>query len=107
MSDESTHESEAVASTNSKSSAAKKSTSTGLLMMLLSPVLALSPFLIGLPMTKLFCEQPANEGNCSWVALGWLGLLSIPAGAIMFFVGLIIAMVSGAKSALAPKDSDS
>ena len=94
MSDEpEVHDAPAVQPTRSKST-------TGLLIMLLSPVLAISPFLIGIPLSKILCEQPANEGNCSWVALGWFGLITIPVGGIMFIVGLLTLVAGAAKSAI-------
>ncbi len=74
--------------------------SPGLWIMLLSPVVAVSPFLLGGPLQLLFCPKPANEGNCGWVALGWLGLITIPAGGIMFIVGLVTLIAGAAKSAI-------
>ena len=78
----------------------EKTSSPGLWIMLLSPVVAVSPFLVGGPLQLLFCPKPANEGNCGWVALGWFGLITIPVGGIMFIVGLVTLVAGAAKSAI-------
>jgi hypothetical protein len=69
----------------------------GVIVLLLSPLVAFSPFIVGFPLASLLCPQPANEGNCSWAALPWLAFLTIPAGGIMFIVGIIWA-IKGAVS---------
>jgi hypothetical protein len=73
------------------------SAKTGALAMLLSPLLAVSPFLAGALLSLAFCGPDANEGNCSWAALPWLMFLTIPVGGLMFIIGLVILIVSLAK----------
>ncbi len=67
---------------------------TGLLTMLLAPLLAVSPFLAGALLSLAFCGPDANEGNCGWAALPWFMFLTIPLGALMFIAGVVIVIVS-------------
>ena len=76
---------------------------SGLIMMAASPLLAIGPFLVGWPLATIFCPQPANEGNCSWAALPWMCILTIPAGGVLFIVGLVTAIVGAAKESGDPK----
>lgn len=70
---------------------------TGLSMMLIAPLFAVSPFIAGAFLSLVFCGPDANEGNCGPAALPWFMFFTIPAGALMFIVGLVISLVSLAK----------
>jgi uncharacterized membrane protein YhaH (DUF805 family) len=62
-----------------------------------SPIVGLSPFIIGGIGAQLTCDgglAAANEANCGWAALGWFALVTIPAGALLFVVGLVMGIVS-------------
>ena len=67
---------------------------TGLVMTVLSPIFAVSPFLIALPLATLFCGPDANEANCGWAALPWYMFFTIPAAILMFVVGVVILVVA-------------
>lgn len=73
------------------------SVKTGALAMILSPLLAVAPFLAGALLSLVFCGADANEGNCAWAALPWFMFITIPVGALMFLAGLVIFIVSLAK----------
>lgn len=66
-------------------------------MMLIAPLFAVSPFIAGAFLSVVFCGPDANEGNCGPAALPWFMFFTIPAGALMFIVGLVILLVSLAK----------
>ena len=70
------------------------SVKAGLLAMLLAPLLAVAPFLVGAAGAAVFCGPGANEANCGFGVLPWLMILTLPAGALMFIVGLVILIVS-------------
>lgn len=70
------------------------SVKTGVIAMLLPPLFALSPFIVAWPLALVFCGPDANEGNCGFAALPWMMILTIPAGALMFIVGLVIFIVA-------------
>lgn len=70
------------------------SVKTGVLVMLLSPLLAVGPFLVGVAGAAVFCGPDANEGNCGFAALPWMMILTLPAGALMFIVGLVMFIVA-------------
>lgn len=70
------------------------SVKTGLLAMLLAPLFAVAPFLVGAGSAYIFCGPDANEANCGFAVLPWMMILTIPAGALMFIVGLVILIVS-------------
>lgn len=63
----------------------------GLILVLLSPIVAILPWLIALPLQFLLCEQPANEGNCGPAALPWFMFFTIPIGALMLLSGTAIS----------------
>ena len=67
---------------------------TGLLIIALSPIFAVSPFLIALPLATLLCGPDANEANCGWAALPWYMFFTIPAAILMFVVGVVILVVA-------------
>ena len=73
------------------------SVKTGVIAMLLAPLFALSPFIVAWPLARVFCGPDANEGNCGFAALPWLMILTLPAGALLFIVGLVVLIVSLAK----------
>ena len=73
------------------------SVKAGVLAMLLSPLLAVGPFLVGAAGAAVFCGSGANEANCGFAVLPWMMLLTLPAGALLFIVGLIIFIVALAK----------
>jgi hypothetical protein len=70
------------------------SVKTGLIAMLLSPVLAVLPFLAGALLSRVFCGPDANEGNCGWAALPWFMFFTIPAAVVMFVTGFVLLIVS-------------
>ncbi|NBO35052.1 MAG: hypothetical protein EBU89_03840 [Actinobacteria bacterium] len=70
------------------------SAKTGALAMLLSPLLAVSPFLAGALLSLAFCGPDANEGNCGWAALPWFMFITIPAAALMFVTGFVVLVIS-------------
>jgi len=73
------------------------SVKTGVIAMLLAPLLAVAPLLIGAAGAAVFCGPGANEANCGFAVLPWMMLLTLPAGALMFIAGLIIFIVALAK----------
>jgi hypothetical protein len=72
--------------------------------MLLSPVLAVLPFLAGALLSRVFCGPDANEGNCGWAALPWFMYYTIPAAAVMFVTGFVVLIISLVKKAFTKKD---
>jgi hypothetical protein len=66
---------------------------TGLLIIALSPIFAVSPFLIALPLATLLCGPDANEANCGWAALPWFMYFTIPAALVMLLTGVIITVI--------------
>ena len=69
----------------------------GLLIMALSPLFAVSPYIFGALLSLAFCGPDANEGNCAWAALPWFMFFTIPIAAVMFIVGLVTLIISLAK----------
>jgi hypothetical protein len=65
----------------------------GILTMLLAPLLAISP-LVGIPLARVFCGPDANESNCGFGVLPWFMYFTIPAGALLFIVGLVVFTVA-------------
>lgn len=61
-----------------------------------SPVLAVSPFLIGMA-GSLVTPGCTNEANCGWAVLPWFMFLTIPAGFVMFLFGLFRFITSLSK----------
>jgi len=57
---------------------------------------SLSPLIIGI-IGAWFIEwktgQPCHEGNCSWGALPWLTLMTMPIGFLLFGIILIIFLL--------------
>ena len=70
------------------------SVKTGVLVMLLAPLLAVGPLLVGAAGAAVFCGSGANEANCGFAVVPWLMYLSIPAGALLFVVGLVVFIVA-------------
>lgn len=73
------------------------SVKTGALAMLLAPLFAISPFIVAWPLARVFCGADANEANCGFAVLPWLMILTLPAGALLFIVGLVVLILSLAK----------
>jgi hypothetical protein len=61
---------------------------TALIFMSATPILAVSPFLIGW-LGSLVTPGCTNEANCSWAALPWLMFLTIPGGVVFFILGFV------------------
>jgi hypothetical protein len=61
---------------------------SALIFMSATPILAVSPFLIGW-LGSLITPGCTNEANCGWAALPWLMFLTIPGGVVFFILGLI------------------
>lgn len=76
------------------------SVKTGALAMLVSPLVAIAPYVAGAFLSVVFCGPDANEGNCAWAAMPWFMFFTIPAAAVLFLVGLVIFIVSLAKKLL-------
>ena len=70
------------------------SVKAGALAMLLAPLLAAAPLLIGAAGAAVFCGPGANEANCGFGVLPWFMFYTIPAGALMFIVGLVVFIVA-------------
>jgi len=81
------------------------SVKTGLIAMLLSPVLAVLPFIAGALLSRVFCGPDANEGNCGWAALPWFMFITIPAAALMFVTGFVVLIISLVKKVAKKNDS--
>lgn len=60
------------------------SVKTGALAMLVSPLVAIAPYVAGAFLSVVFCGPDANEGNCASAALPWLMFFTIPFGILMF-----------------------
>lgn len=58
-----------------------------LILMSTSPVLAVSPFLIGMA-GSVVTPGCTNEANCGWAVLPWFMFLTIPAAFVFFILGL-------------------
>lgn len=57
-----------------------------------------SPVLIGLIgawITEYTSGEPCHEGNCGWMVLPWLGMFTLPAGAILFIAFMILVFIDG------------
>jgi len=67
------------------------------LAIILIMIFALSPLLIGISgawFSELTSGIPCNnEGNCVWLVLPWLGMITFPIGLILFIALLIITMI--------------
>jgi len=61
----------------------------GILIIILIGLSPIIVALIGSTLSEFISGTPCNEGNCAWMALIWLALLSIPAS----FVGIIVYIV--------------
>lgn len=56
---------------------------------------AFSPFLIGVMgawATEKFSGQPCHEGNCGWMVLPWLTVFTLPIGAFLLLVFLLMVV---------------
>jgi len=58
--------------------------------------IGLSPIIIGLLgawVTEIITRQPCHEGNCVWMALPWMIMLSIPIAGFGLIIFLIIILI--------------
>jgi hypothetical protein len=81
------------------------SVKTGLIAMLVAPVLAVLPLLAGLTLARLFCGPDANEANCGWGVLPWFTFYTAPAGFVLFVTGFVVLTISLVKKVAEKKDS--
>jgi hypothetical protein len=81
------------------------SVKTGLIAMLVAPVLAVLPLLAGLTLARLFCGPDANEADCGWAVLPWFTFYTAPAGSVMFVTGFVVLIISLVKKAAKKNDS--
>ena len=58
----------------------------------LAPLFAFSPFIIG--MVGSSGMSSCNESNCEWATLGWLGIITIPLGIMLYVAGLIGSLIA-------------
>jgi hypothetical protein len=69
---------------------------TKLPLMLLSIFfVGVSPVLIGIlgaRITESLTGQPCHEGNCGWMVLPWLGMITIPLAGLVLIVVVIVAL---------------
>jgi uncharacterized membrane protein YhaH (DUF805 family) len=68
----------------------------GFSLVIVSPLVAFSPFILAGIGAQLFCEgglAGANEGNCGWAALPWFMLVSIPTAGLLAIVGLVLGLI--------------
>ena len=71
---------------------------TGKIMLGISPLVAFGPFIIGAVGGQLFCEgglSAANEANCSFAALPWLSIVTLPAGLVIAVTGIVMISRDG------------
>ena len=59
-----------------------------LISMSATPILAVSPYLIGL-VGSWVTPGCTNEANCGWAVLPWFMFLTIPAGVVFFILGFV------------------
>lgn len=59
----------------------------------LSPLVGFSPFIIG-GLGSLLTPNCTNEANCGWAALPWLMFATVPAGFVLFLLGLVRFLIS-------------
>lgn len=80
------------------------SVKTGLIAMLLAPLLAILPLLLGMTLARLFCGPDANEANCGWGVLPWFTFYTAPAGFVLFVTGSVVLIISLVKKVAVKKD---
>ncbi|MCR8666313.1 hypothetical protein NO995_01340 [Aestuariibaculum sp. M13] len=49
--------------------------------------------LVGAYFSELTTGEPCHEGNCGWMVLPWLGMITIPIGLLLFIVFFVIVLV--------------
>lgn len=63
--------------------------------------IALSPIIVGISMARiseLTTGIPCNnEGNCAWLVLPWLGMITLPIGLLLLVVFLLIVFIDTLK----------
>jgi hypothetical protein len=72
--------------------------------MLLAPLLAILPLLLGMTLARLFCGPDANEANCGWGVLPWFTFYTAPAGFVLFVTGSVVLIISLVKKVAVKKD---
>ena len=58
--------------------------------------IGLSPILIGFLgawITELSTGEPCHEGNCNWMVLPWMGMITIPISGLGLLLFLIIILI--------------
>jgi hypothetical protein len=65
---------------------------TALILMSVSPILAVGPFVIGIVGANL--TPGCNESNCPWGVLPWFTFMTAPAALFLFIVALIRFLTS-------------
>jgi MFS family permease len=65
----------------------------GLAVISAAPIIAVAPYLIALVGSAL-TPGCTNEANCSWAALPWFMLLTIPIGIIVAIAGLVFFIIA-------------
>lgn len=61
---------------------------------------ALSPAIIGLVggwLTEISTGEPCHEGNCTWMVLPWLTVITLPVGGIILIAYLVIILIDSIK----------
>jgi hypothetical protein len=57
---------------------------------------ALSPIIIGFIgawVTEIITNEPCHEGNCTWMVLPWLAMITLPIGGGILLIYLIIILI--------------
>ncbi|AHM59297.1 hypothetical protein D770_05150 [Flammeovirgaceae bacterium 311] len=65
-----------------------------ILLFLLSPVLI---GFIGAWITELITSEPCHEGNCIWMVLPWLTIITLPVGGIILLIYVVIILLDTVK----------
>ena len=58
-------------------------------------LLAFSPLIIGIigaNITERWTGEACHEGNCTWMVLPWLSMLTIPIGGIVLLIFLVVGV---------------
>ncbi|AXT20264.1 hypothetical protein D7030_03880 [Flavobacteriaceae bacterium AU392] len=65
----------------------------GIIIIILAALAPLWIGMVGATITEFITGNQCNEGNCFWGVLPWLMMATIPIGAIILVVFLIIALI--------------
>lgn len=63
-------------------------------------IIAISPFIVGFTgayFSEMITGEPCHEGNCSWAAVPWFFMITIPVGILLFIIYGITAIVDSYK----------